>query len=245
MPRYKATVEYLGASYAGWQKQLNAITIQAVIEDAIFKFSGETVNVFGSGRTDSGVHAYGQVAHFDLSKQYLANEVFKAVNFYLKDTGIAFIHVEIVDENFHARFSATHRHYVYKIINRKAQLAIEQNTALWVIKTLDVAAMQIGAKCLVGSHDFSSFRSSECLAKSATKTLTKIDIIKTGEKIEFYVSAVSFLHHMVRNIVGTLLLVGSGKIASDKIEHILKSKSRSSAGPTAPAHGLYLLKVDY
>jgi len=245
MPRYKATIEYLGTNYAGWQIQLNTKTIQNEIQHAIFKFCGQDVKIFCAGRTDAGVHAIGQVAHCDLVKEYSEFEIFRAVNFHLKNSSIAFIEVKIVADDFDARFSATQRHYLYKIINRTAPLAIENDTSLLVTKKLDIKAMQEASKCLIGRHDFSSFRSSECNSKNPIKTLNKIDIVSDGQNINIYFSANAFLQHMVRNIVGTLLLVGKGKLASHEVKQILMEKNRMKAGPTAPAHGLYLTQIDY
>jgi tRNA pseudouridine38-40 synthase len=245
MPRYKAVVEYLGTSYAGWQRQPNKLTIQEVLEKAILKFCGERVTVIGAGRTDAGVHSYGQVAHFDCLKHYSAFEVFSAVNFHLKETSISLLSVEIVDDRFHARFSATERHYVYKIINRSAPLAIKRNTALLVKKPLNIKNMQEAGNFLLGTNDFSSFRSSECTSKSAIKTLTKFEITTINDKLKIYVSADAFLHHMVRNIVGTLIYVGLDKITPADFSKIIQAKFRTAAGPTAPAYGLYLLRVDY
>jgi tRNA pseudouridine38-40 synthase len=245
MPRYKATIEYLGTNYAGWQIQPNAKTIQEEIERALFKFCGQYLKISCAGRTDAGVHAIGQVAHFDLAKEYSEFEVFRAVNFYLKGSSITFIDVKIVDQSFDARFSATQRHYLYKIINRPAPLAIEEATALLVKKDLDLDAMRAASQFLVGQHDFSSFRSSECGSKNPVKILSQIDIISNKPYVNIYFSANAFLHHMVRNIVGTLILVGKAKITPYDVKKILAAKARAKAGPTSPAHGLYLLQIDY
>lgn len=245
MPRYKIIVEYLGTKYSGWQKQNNLNTIQAEIELALLKFCGHQIRVFGSGRTDAGVHAFGQAAHFDLLTNYPADVVFRALNFYLQNTGIAILNVTEVDESFDARFSAIRRNYLYKIINRSAPIAINQGLALFISRKLLIEKMQESCQYFIGRHDFSAFRSSECRAKSPIKTVSKCQILYNQDIIEIYVSADSFLQHMVRNIVGTLLMVGDGKIAPIHIQDILKSGSRKNAGPTAAAWGLYYLSVDY
>lgn len=245
MPRYKALIEYCGTNYLGWQKQASSNTIQEKLEDALFQFAQTKVNVIGSSRTDAGVHASGQVAHFDLPKEYEIERIFKGINFYLQGEEISLFDVEKVPREFHSRALATHRHYQYIIINRPAPLSLDKNKAFWVPQKLDVQKMQEGAKCLVGYHDFSSFRSSECNSPTASKNLTKLTIEQVSEKIFINVSANSFLHHMVRNIVGTLLLVGRNQIEPKTIKEILEAKSRNAAGPTAPACGLYLMQVDY
>ncbi len=245
MPRYKATIEYLGTGYAGWQQQPNAITIQEQIQKAIFKFCGQHVLVVGSGRTDAGVHAYGQVAHFDIIRSYSAQTVLNAINFHLINTDIVILKVEIVASNFHAIKSATHRNYIYKIINRNSPLAIQKNQALLVKRNLDTNAMQHACKYLIGRLDFSSFRSSECLAPSSYKNVSELKIVRTDERVDMHIRANSFLHHMVRNIVGTLLLVGFKKIDPSEMLNIVNAKSRARAGPTAPACGLYLSLVEF
>jgi len=245
MPRYKAIIEYLGTDYAGWQKQPNTLTIQEQIENAIFRFCGQQVSVIGSGRTDAGVHAYGQVAHFDLLKLYPERQVLNAINFHLINTNIAILKIQVVSANFHARASAINRHYIYKIINRSAPLILDKNLALLVKKHLDVKAMNHACKYLVGQLDFSSFRSSECLAQSAYKNVSKLDVVSIDEKIDIHICSNSFLHHMVRNIVGTLLLIGLKKIEPSEMLNIINAKSRAKAGPTAPACGLYLYKIEF
>jgi tRNA pseudouridine38-40 synthase len=245
MPRYKASIEYLGTKYAGWQSQPNIETIQDEIQRAIFKFSGQKIKIACAGRTDAGVHAIEQVTHFDLEKDYSQFEVFRAINFHLTGSSIAFTDVRIVDQSFDARFSATQRHYLYKITNRIAPLAIQEHTCLLVKQDLNIEAMKEASKFLVGKHDFSAFRSSECGSKNPVKTLSKLQIISNKPCIDIYFSANAFLHHMVRNIVGTLILVGKNKITPSQVAKILATKNRQEAGPTAPAHGLYLLKIDY
>lgn len=245
MPRYKILIEYLGTNYAGWQKQELVQTIQGSIEDALFAFCAEKVKLFASGRTDAGVHALGQVAHFNLSKQVKTCDIMRALNFYLKNSNIAILAADQVNSDFDARFSAIRRHYIYKIINRSAPIAIEQGRALLITRNLQIDKMQQAAQYFIGQHDFTSFRSSECVAKSSIKTIYQLDIIHQNLLIEIKVCANSFLHHMVRNIVGTLLLVGDGKIEPEFITAIIQGKSRALAGPTAPAAGLYLAQIDY
>lgn len=245
MPRYKALIEYCGTNYLGWQKQASPNTVQEKLEDALFQFTQTKINVIGSSRTDAGVHASGQVAHFDLPKEYEIERIVKGINFYLQGEEISLLDVEKVPSEFHSRALATHRHYQYIIINRPAPIALDKNKAFWIPQKLDMKKMQEGANFLVGYNDFSSFRSSECNSPTAFKTVSKLNIKQTGDKISIYISANSFLHHMVRNIVGTLLLVGRGQIEPETIKEILEAKSRNAAGPTVPACGLYLVIVDY
>lgn len=245
MNRFKISIEYDGSQYSGWQRQSNAVSIQESIETAIYKFSSENVKIFGAGRTDAGVHAYGQVAHFDLSKNKDEKEVLRALNHYLRDKKISIISCKKTDNNFHARFSAKSRSYKYIILNRESPPSIEKHLVWHIYKDLDIAAMIDASKYFLGTHDFTSFRASECQAHSPIKTINKIEIKKINDKIEIDISAKSFLHHMVRNIVGTLVLVGNKKIEASDIKLILESKDRSSAGATAPACGLYFMNVEY
>ncbi len=245
MTRYKLTIEYDGTPFVGWQRQGTGVSVQQVIEEALYRFSQETVTLFGSGRTDAGVHALGQVAHVDLQKETTAYQVMRALNFYLKDLPVSILGCERVSENFHARFSATMRTYVYKILNRPSKPALERDRVWWVPQALDGEAMQEGARYLVGHHDFSTFRASECQALSPLKTVARVDVIKVGEMIEVWVEAKSFLHHQVRNMVGTLKWVGEGKWTPDRVQAVLHAKDRAQGGPTAPASGLYFVSVLY
>lgn len=245
MHRYKVILEYIGAGYCGWQKQKESLSLQRVIEDAIFSFSKEKVVVTVAGRTDAGVNAYGQVAHFDLNKYYDPRRLMQSINHFSRPHTIGVVSAEEVNLEFHARFSAKSRHYVYKILNRPSINIINNGFMHWVRYDLDTEKMQEAANFLLGKHDFSSFRASECQSNSPIRTLDKINIIRQGDIIEIHVSALSFLHHMVRNIVGSLILVGSGKWNPTKIKEVLEAKDRKAAGPTAPACGLYFLKVDY
>ncbi|WP_341790054.1 tRNA pseudouridine(38-40) synthase TruA [Rickettsia endosymbiont of Polydrusus tereticollis] len=243
--RYKISVEYLGTGLAGWQRQLNAMSVQQILEEAIYKFSGEQVTVWGSGRTDAGVHALGQVAHFDISKYIVPHKIVTAINHFVLPYVVGIRECTLVDDNFHARFSAVARHYMYKIVNRPYRLVIDFNRAWWVSENLNVEAMKDAALHLLGNHDFTSFRATACQSKSAIKTLSKIEIIQENEEIKFYFSAPSFLHHMVRNIVGSLVLVGRNIWQTPEIKTVLEAKDRKAAGPTAPACGLYFIGVDY
>ncbi|MCE3232925.1 MAG: tRNA pseudouridine(38-40) synthase TruA [Rickettsiaceae bacterium] len=245
MPRYKCTVEYEGSAFAGWQRQENSPSVQQSIEEAIEKFCGEGVRIHTAGRTDAGVHAIALAIHFDLEKEYPAEKVMGAINFHVRPGKIAINRCEIVSEEFHARHCAIKRYYVYRIVNRRTPLVLDEGRAWFVPVALDVDKMRKAASYMIGKHDFTSLRDSECQAKSPIKTIDEIRIEQNGELIEVYVSAKSFLHHMVRNIVGTLKFVGDGKWQPEYIEEILEAKDRSKAGPTAPACGLYFIKVDY
>ncbi len=243
--RYRVTVEYLGTAFVGWQKQAAAASVQQILEDGIYEFSGERVTVYGAGRTDAGVHALGQVAHFDLVKYRDPYKVMYAINHFIRAYDVGIIDCALVEENFHARFSAKARHYIYRIINRPGQVVIDYNRAWWIRRPLDIEEMNKGAAYLIGHHDFSSFRSKFCQAQSPVKTLTKLIITQKDEEVRFYFAAPSFLHNMVRNIVGSLVLVGHHTWAAENIKRVLEDKKRESAGVKAPACGLYLLQVDY
>ncbi len=244
---FKLTIEYAGTNYCGFQKQfgLQQKSVEEALEAAIHKLSQEQPKIFASGRTDAGVHALGQVIHFNLNKKFTPYKIQMGLNNYLREEDISVLSCEEVDENFHSRFDAKMRHYRYRIINRKAPLTIEKNRAWHVAQKLDVEEMKKAAEFLIGEHDFSSFRDAECQAKSPIRTVKKITIEKFGEEILFEISAKSFLHHMVRNIVGTLVWIGSGKLFAAEIKKILEVQDRTKSGPNAPACGLYFLKVDY
>ena len=243
--RYKIILEYLGAGYCGWQRQVEQLSLQQIIEDAIFSFTKERVVLSVAGRTDAGVNAYGQVAHFDLKKQYDPRRLMHSINHFPRPHTIGVIDAEIVDLDFHARFSAKARHYVYKILNRDSVNIINKGLQYGVRYNLDIKEMQKAANYLLGKHDFSSFRSSICQSKSPIKTIDKIEITKYGDNIDIHISALSFLHHMVRNIVGSLIMVGKGHWKAEQIKTILDAKDRKVAGPMASSEGLYFLKVDY
>ena len=245
--RYKIVVEYDGTSLLGWQKQLDGPSVQEFLEKAIFAFVQENVEVYGAGRTDAGVHALAQVAHFNLERQVDIFRLKEALNAHLRNmqAPVSVLNASLVDENFHARFSAQGRSYIYRITTRRAPLVLDKNRSWLVTVPLDVEKMREGAKYLLGHHDFTSFRAVKCQAKSPIKTLDKIEISQVGENITFYVEARSFLHHQVRNIVGTLKLVGDGHLKPQDIQTILEAKDRRAAGPTAPACGLYLHNIMY
>lgn len=243
MPRYKVELEYDGTNLIGWQENLDGPSVQSIMMDAIEKFSGTRPTVFGAGRTDSGVHAVCMTAHFDLPKDYDADTVMRALNFYLVDEPVSVLGAEMVGDDFSARFSCTARHYKYVILNRSAAPVLEKNRVYWVPQKLNIDAMRDAAKKLLGKHDFTSFRATQCQAKSPIKTLDQLDITTDGDKVIFELSARSFLHHMVRNIVGTLVEIGLGKPYD--IDEILAAKDRKAAGPTAPASGLYFIRADY
>jgi tRNA pseudouridine38-40 synthase len=243
--RYKAIVEYLGTNLLGWQSQSDGPSVQGLIEDAIFKFRTRKIPVYGAGRTDAGVHALGQVCHFDLENEIDPFIVQSAINYFLKPHRICLVRCEIAPDDFHARFSAIERHYLYKINNRPVPTVIDRDMVWAVRRPLHLDAMKKSAQHLIGTHDFSSFRASSCQSKSPIKTINTIEIERHMNEIHIYVSARSFLHHMVRNIVGTLVEIGIGKRTPSDIKDILNAKSRVASGQTAPAQGLYFLRVDY
>lgn len=245
MPRFKLTIEYDGSGFVGWQRQENGLSVQQALEESIAEFSGQAVTAHGAGRTDSGVHALGQVVHIDLDGETEPETVRDAINFHLKPAAVAVLTAETADGNFHARISATQRAYVYRIVNRRAPLAVDRDRAWWVPTPLDTEAMAAVAGALLGRHDFSTFRAAGCQADSPVKTLDTVDVTGDGEHIRVTVRARSFLYRQVRNIVGTLKLVGEGKWTPGDVRTALAARDRSAGGPTAPAHGLYLLEVKY
>ena len=243
MTRYKVILEYDGTDLIGWQENAQGPSVQSILSDAIFAFCGERPDITGAGRTDAGVHAVGMVAHFDLLGKTDANTVMRALNFYLVNKPVSVLNCEIVANDFNARFDCVARHYKYVVLNRSAQPVLNKNRIWWVPRKLNIMAMKRAAERLIGKHDFTSFRAAECQAKSPIKTLDSITITKRGDEIIFDFSARSFLHHQVRNMVGTLVEIGVGKPYD--IDEILKAKNRSAAGPTAPASGLYFISADY
>lgn len=245
MPRYKLTIEYDGTPYVGWQIQDNGPTIQGALTDAIAAFAGERVIVYGAGRTDAGVHALGQVAHIDLAKNWDADNVRDAANFHLRPRPIAVLTAEQVADDFDARFSAIKRHYLYSIVNRRADLALDVNRAWRVPRPLDTAAMHAAAQRLIGKHDFTTFRSTECQAASPLKTLDRLDVTRDGDNVRVTASARSFLQHQVRSMVGSLVHVGEGKWSADDLSAALAARDRAACGQVAPPHGLYLVRVEY
>ncbi|WNK00507.1 tRNA pseudouridine(38-40) synthase TruA [Thalassospiraceae bacterium LMO-JJ14] len=245
MSRYKLTVEYNGGPFHGWQRQDNGLAVQEVLETAVFKLCGEEAVVQGAGRTDSGVHALGQVAHVDISKEFSADTVRDALNHHVRPHPISVLSAETVDNDFHARFSATGRCYLYRILNRRAGPALDHGRVWWNPVPLDAGAMHEAAQLLLGHHDFTTFRASECQAKSPEKTLDVLNVSRVGEEVHIVAEARSFLHHQVRNITGTLQLVGVGKWRHRDVARALSAKDRSAGGPTAPPDGLYLTRVRY
>jgi tRNA pseudouridine38-40 synthase len=245
MPRYKVIVEYDGEPFAGWQYQENSPSVQRAIMTAIEAFSGEKVMVQGAGRTDAGVHALGQVAHFDLASERDTDTVRDAINAHLRPLPVAILSAEKVSGDFDARRSAVRRHYLYRIANRRPDLAIERGRAWRIPRRLDAEAMHAAAQNLVGKHDFTTFRSTECQAKSPEKTLDRLDVSRLGDEIHISAVARSFLHNQVRSMVGSLVVVGDGKWQAADLARALKARDRSACGPVAPSDGLYLVKVDY
>jgi tRNA pseudouridine38-40 synthase len=245
MPRYRIIVEYDGAPFVGWQVQANGPSVAGAIAEAIAKLTGRETPVHGAGRTDAGVHAFAQVAHFDLDAEWDALRLREALNALVRPNPIAVLDVEQVTAEFHARHSAVARHYLYRIVSRRAPLALELGRAWHVNQPLNHEAMQEAARHLLGRHDFTTFRSVECQAASPVKTLDALTVARHGEAVEIAATARSFLHNQVRSMVGSLKLVGDGKWQPLDVKRALEAKDRSACGPVAPPHGLYLVRVDY
>jgi tRNA pseudouridine38-40 synthase len=245
MTRWKLTIEYDGTNFCGWQRQARDLSVQQTLEEAIEKFSNETITLHVAGRTDAGVHARGQVAHVDLAKETEADEIQGAINFHVKPHRIVIIKAETVPDDFHARFSAKSRTYRYVIANRRAPLALEADRAWHISKPLALPPMQQAASLLIGKHDFSTFRAQNCQAKSPVRTLDRLDIEQQDEIITITTQARSFLYHQVRNMVGTLTMVGSGAWSVDDFAKAFKATDRTKGGPTAPSCGLYFWEVEY
>ena len=243
MTRYKINLEYDGTDLIGWQENANGDSVQSLLTDAIFQFCGEKVEVYSAGRTDAGVHAINMVAHFDLEREQNPETVMRAINFYLTNKPVAVLSCEKVSDDFHARFSCVARHYKYIIVNRNAPVVLNKNRVWWVPQKLNIDAMRVAAKKLIGKHDFTSFRAAQCQAKSPIKTLDSVTITQNGDEIIFEFLARSFLHHQVRNMVGTLVEIGMGKPLD--IDEIFDAKNRSAAGINAPACGLYFVSAEY
>ncbi|MGH6927424.1 MAG: tRNA pseudouridine(38-40) synthase TruA [Dongiaceae bacterium] len=245
MTRFRLTVEYDGGAFVGWQRQDNGPSVQQALEEAISRFCGESIHTYAAGRTDAGVHARGQVVHFDLARPRTPEQVRDALNFHLKPAPVSVLAAEVAAADFHARFSAKARFYRYRIVNRRAPLSLDRGRAWSVGTPLDAAAMHEAAQLLVGHHDFTSFRAALCQAATPMKTLDVLDVTRAGEEVQIAARARSFLHHQVRNMVGSLKLVGDGKWKKDDVAQALAACDRSAAGPTAPAEGLYLMGVWY
>jgi tRNA pseudouridine38-40 synthase len=245
VPRYKLTIEYDGGGLVGWQRQANGLSVQEALETAIHRFCGERVTVHGAGRTDAGVHALAQTAHLDLARQAAPEVLRGAVNYYLRPNAISVLSAELVCGEFDARLSALGRVYLYRILNRRAPPALERGRVWQVAPALDVDAMRAGAQHLVGHHDFSTFRDSLCQARSPLKTLEGLEVGRTGDEIHITARARSFLHHQVRNMAGTLKLVGLGRWHPEEVARALAARDRRAGGPTAPPEGLYLVEIRY
>jgi tRNA pseudouridine38-40 synthase len=245
MPRYKLTIEYDGAPFAGWQIQPEQLTVQGVLTAAIEALSGDKILVQGAGRTDAGVHARAQVAHADLAKDWDTDTIRGALNAHLRPHPIAILAAERVADDFNARTSAVKRHYLYRIINRRADLTLDAGRAWRVPRPLDSDAMHKSAQHLIGKHDFTTFRSTECQAKSPVKTLDVLNVDRNAEEVTVTAVARSFLHNQVRSMVGSLVAVGEGKWRADDLGKALAARDRKACGPVAPPDGLYLIRVDY
>ena len=245
MPRYKLTIEYDGTPFSGWQLQDSAHTVQGALEAAAKAIAGTDVRVHGAGRTDAGVHALGQVAHCDMVKNFAPGRLRDAMNAHLRPHPIAVLSAEIVPESFEARFSARKRHYLYRIRNTRANLALDVGRVWRVVRKLDTAAMHQAAQRLIGKHDFTTFRDTECQAKSPEKSLDQLEVTHAGDAINIVTSARSFLHSQVRSMVGSLVWVGEGRWSADDLAAALAARDRAACGPVAPPQGLYLVRVDY
>jgi tRNA pseudouridine38-40 synthase len=245
MPRYRVTLEYDGTPFVGWQVQAKGLSVQGRLAQAIARFSGESPMPRGAGRTDAGVHALGQVAHFDLARAWPTDTVRDAVNFHLKPEPVVVRDCAVVPDSFDARFSATARHYRYRILARRAPSALDSDRVWWVPQPMNAAAMAAAAQVLVGRHDFTTFRAAGCQSRSPVKTLDRLAVTRAGEEILIEASARSFLHNQVRSMVGSLKLVGEGKWTAADLAAALSAANRAACGPVAPARGLYLVQVDY
>jgi tRNA pseudouridine38-40 synthase len=245
MPRYKLTIEYDGTGFSGWQMQATHVSVQGVLEEALARIHAMPILVQGAGRTDTGVHAIAQVAHVDLPKPWDPFVLRNAINGNVRPHRVSVVEAEEVTEDFHARFSATRRSYLYRILNRRGPPALDHNKVWHVPVDLDAGAMHEAAQYLVGKHDFTTFRAADCQAKSPVKTLDRFDVARYGEEIEIRAEARSFLHHQVRSMVGTLKQVGDGKWQPIWVKKALDSKDRAACGVVAPPQGLYLVSVGY
>jgi tRNA pseudouridine38-40 synthase len=245
MPRYKLIIEYDGTPFSGWQIQDTALTVQGALETAVKAMCGEEVRVHGAGRTDAGVHALAQVAHCDIAKPFVPGRFRDGLNAHLRPHPIAVLSADIVPDDFEARFSALKRYYLYRIVNTRANLALDIGRVWRVPRRLDAEAMHQAAQRLIGRHDFTTFRDTECQAKSPDKTLDQLDITRHGDAIDIVTSARSFLHSQVRSMVGSLVWVGEGRWSADDLAASLAARNRAACGPVAPPEGLYLVRVDY
>ncbi len=245
MPRFRVTVEYDGGPYVGWQRQDNGLSVQQVMEEALHRLTGRAVRVQGAGRTDAGVHALGQVAHFDLQRDWPPYKIRDGMNFHMKPHPVAILEAAAVEADFHARFSAVQRHYLYRILNRRAPPALLRGRVWHVPVPLDHEAMHEAAQALAGLHDFTTFRASRCQAKNPVRDINEISVTRRDEEIHLRVSARAFLHNQIRSIAGSLKLVGEGRWPIGRIAQALAARDRKACGPVAPPEGLYLTQVDY
>jgi len=245
MPRFKLILEYDGTPFVGWQRQENGLSVQEVVEGAVFAMTGARVTAHGAGRTDAGVHARGQVAHVDLERDWSPFRLGEGLNALVQPHPVAVLGAERVSADFDARHSATARHYLYRVVNRRAPLTFERGCAWRLKPRLDAEAMHAAAHVLIGRHDFSTFRDSQCQANSPIRTLDQLDVRREGDEILFEASARSFLHRQVRSMVGTLVEVGAGRWSAGEFKAAFEAADRSRCGPVAPPHGLYLVRVDY
>lgn len=245
MPRYLFILEFDGGPFVGWQRQDNGLSVQGALEEAVFRFCGEHVTAHSAGRTDAGVHALAMPAHLDIEKEADAETVREAINYYLKPAPIAALSVVRVNNDFHTRFSATRRHYRYRIINRRAPLTLDAGRAWRLAPPLNAEAMNDAARALIGKHDFTTFRASTCQATTPIKTLSSISVARAGDEIAVETSARSFLHHQVRSMVGSLVEVGLGRWSGAEFAERFHACDRQRCGQVAPAEGLYFLKADY
>jgi tRNA pseudouridine38-40 synthase len=245
VPRYRLIIEYDGGPFVGWQRQENGPSVQQTVEDAIFRLCGERARVYGAGRTDAGVHALGQVAHVDLVRPFAPTTVRDALNFHLNPAPVVVLDAAVVADDFHARFWAKQRVYLYRILNRSSPPALERGRVWWVAKPLDAEKMARAAALIVGRHDFTSFRSKMCQAGGPVKTLDALDVHREGDEIRIKARARSFLHNQLRIIAGTLKLVGEGRWTEADVAEVLAAHNRARGGPTAPPYGLCLVSVNY
>jgi tRNA pseudouridine38-40 synthase len=245
MPRYKLVIEYDGTPFAGWQRQANGRSVQQAVEEAVERFAGEAARIHCAGRTDAGVHATHQVAHVDLARDWRTDTVRDAANAHLRPEPVAVVSAEVVPATFDARRSAKRRHYLYRILNRRARPALDATRVWHVPWGLDANLMHEAAQILVGRHDFTTFRAAECQAKNPVRTLERLDVARTADEIRVKAAARSFLHHQVRSMVGTLMLAGAGRWSVDEVRQALEARDRTRCGAMAPACGLYLVGVEY
>ncbi|MCC4231631.1 tRNA pseudouridine(38-40) synthase TruA [Sphingobium soli] len=245
MPRFAFTVEFDGRPFMGWQRQAHGPSVQQTIEDAIAAVTGEAAVIHAAGRTDAGVHGLAMRAHADIAKDIASFRLMEAINARMRPAPVAILACETVADDWHARFSCTGRSYVYRIANRRAPLTFDAGLVWRVVQPLDADAMQAAAQHLVGSHDFTTFRSAHCQAHSPLKTLDRLDVERQGDRIAIHAAARSFLHHQVRSMVGCLAMVGMGRWTANDLRDALEAKDRAALGLNAPPDGLYFVRATY